>query len=60
LSDPFKTSVDTNKTLANALFKRRNLLTSALDLPVRLHRGRPPVSAETKRATNAVRQRRFQ
>jgi hypothetical protein len=41
-------------------FKRRNLFTAAPDLPVRLRRGRPPVSAETKRATNAARQRRFQ
>ena len=41
-------------------FKRRNLFTSEPDLPVRLRRGRPPVSAETKRATNAARQRRFQ
>jgi hypothetical protein len=41
-------------------FKRRNLFTAAPDLPVRLRRGRPPVSDETKRATNAARQRRFQ
>lgn len=41
-------------------FKRRNLFTSAPDLPVRLRRGRPPVSAEAKRVTNATRQRRFQ
>lgn len=41
-------------------FKRRNLFTSAPDLPVRLRRGRPPVSAEAKRANNAARQRRFQ
>jgi hypothetical protein len=41
-------------------FKRRNLFTAAPDLPMRLRRGRPPVSAETKRATNAARQRRFQ
>ena len=41
-------------------FKRRNLFTSAPDLPVRLRRGRPPVPAETKRANNAARQRRFQ
>lgn len=41
-------------------FKRRNLFTPAPDLPVRLRRGRPPVSAETKRANNAARQRRFQ
>ncbi len=41
-------------------FKRRNLFTAAPDLPVRLRRGRPPVPAETKRANNATRQRRFQ
>lgn len=41
-------------------FKRRNLFTASPDLPVRLSRGRPPVSAETKRAKNAERQRRFQ
>lgn len=41
-------------------FKRRNLFTIAPDLPVRLRRGRPSVSAETKRANNAARQRRFQ
>jgi len=41
-------------------FKRRNLFTPAPDLPVRLRRGRPTVSAETKRANNAARQRRFQ
>jgi hypothetical protein len=41
-------------------FKRRNLFTPAPDLPVRLRRGRPQVSAEVKRATNAARQRRFQ
>lgn len=41
-------------------FKRRNLFTSAPDLPVRLRRGRPAVSAEAKRAANAARQRRFQ
>ena len=41
-------------------FKRRNLFTTAPDLPVRLRAGRPPVSAEKKRAANAERQRRFQ
>ncbi len=41
-------------------FKRRNLFTAAPDLPVRLRRGRPPVSAEAKRSANAARQRRFQ
>jgi hypothetical protein len=41
-------------------FKRRNLFSLAPDLPIRLRRGRPIVSAEQKRATNAERQRRFQ
>lgn len=41
-------------------FKRRNLFTTAPDLPVRLRAGRPPVSAEARRAANAERQRRFQ
>lgn len=41
-------------------FKRRNLFSPDPDLPVRLRRGRPPVSAEAKRAKNALRQRRFQ
>ena len=49
-------------------FKRRNLFVAGPDLPVRLRAGRPPVSAEQKRAANAEqkraanaeRQRRFQ
>lgn len=41
-------------------FKRRNLFSIAPDLPVRLRAGRPPVSAEQRRAKNAERQRRFQ
>lgn len=41
-------------------FKRRNLFSSAPDLPVRLRAGRPPVSAGQLRAKNAERQRRFQ
>lgn len=41
-------------------FKRRNLFSPAPDLPVRLRAGRPPVSAEQRRAKNAGRQRRFQ
>ncbi len=41
-------------------FKRRNLFSPAPDLPVRLRRGRPSVTAEQKRASNAARQRRFQ
>ena len=42
-----------------APFKRRNLFTDAVDLPLRLRAGRPPKSAEEKRAANAARQRRF-
>lgn len=41
-------------------FKRRNLFSPAPDLPIRLRRGRPAVTAEQKRAKNAERQRRFQ
>lgn len=41
-------------------FKRRNLFSPAPDLPVRLRAGRPPVSAEQRRANNAERQRRLQ
>ena len=41
-------------------FKRRNLFSAAPDLPIRLRAGRPPVSAEQRRAKNAERQRRFQ
>lgn len=41
-------------------FKRRNLFSAAPYLPVRLRAGRPPVSAEQRRANNAERQRRFQ
>lgn len=40
-------------------FKKRNLFTSKVDLPLRLRAGRPPVSAEQKRQKNAERQRRF-
>ena len=40
-------------------FKRRNLFTEAVDLPLRLRAGRPPKSAEEKRRANAARQRRF-
>lgn len=41
-------------------FKRRNLFSSAPDLPVNLRAGRPPVSESQRRAKNAERQRRFQ
>lgn len=55
-----------NKTLrllalrdSPAAFKRRNLFTAAVDLPLALRAGRPAKSAEEKRQTNAERQRRF-
>lgn len=44
---------------APAAFKRRNLFTPAVDLPLRLHAGRPAKSPEEKRRANAERQRRF-
>lgn len=44
---------------APAAFKRRNLFTPAVDLPVRWRAGRPPKTVEEKRRTNAERQRRF-
>ncbi len=40
-------------------FKRRNLYTYSVELPLRLRRGRPAKSAEQKRRSNAERQRRF-
>jgi len=40
-------------------FKRRNLYTPSVDLPLRLHAGRPSKSLEEKRRSNAERQRRF-
>ena len=40
-------------------FKRRNLLTPAVDLPFALRAGRPAKTAEEKRRNNAERQRRF-
>lgn len=40
-------------------FKNRILFTARVDLPLRLHAGRPPKSAGEKRLTNAGRQRRF-
>jgi hypothetical protein len=39
-------------------FKRRNLYTSKVDLPLRLSPGRPRKAAAEKRASNAERQRR--
>jgi len=40
-------------------FKRRNIFTPSVDLPLALRAGRPVKSAEEKRKTNAERQRRF-
>jgi hypothetical protein len=40
-------------------FKRRNLFTPSVELPLRLRVGRPAKSAEEKRRANAERQRRF-
>jgi hypothetical protein len=40
-------------------FKRRNIFTPSVDLPLALRAGRPTKSAEEKRKTNADRQRRF-
>jgi len=40
-------------------FKRRNIFTPSVDLPLALRAGRPAKSAEEKRQTNAARQRRF-
>jgi len=40
-------------------FKRRNIFTPLVDLPLSLRAGRPAKSVEEKRRTNAERQRRF-
>lgn len=40
-------------------FKRRNIFTPSVDLPVRLRAGRPEKSLEEKRKNNSERQRRF-
>jgi hypothetical protein len=50
-----------NLALAHAplAFKRRNIFTPSVDLPLRLRAGRPGKTAEEKRRTNAERQRRF-
>lgn len=42
-----------------AAFKKRNLFTPAVDLPLALRAGRPAKSAEEKRRNNAERQWRF-
>ncbi|MBI2814790.1 MAG: hypothetical protein HYX71_10945 [Opitutae bacterium] len=41
-------------------FKKRNLFTATVDLPLALRAGRPAKSVEEKRRNNAERQRRFQ
>ena len=40
-------------------FKRRNIYTPSVDLPLSLRAGRPRKSADEKRQANAERQRRF-
>ena len=40
-------------------FRRRNIFTPSVDLPLTLRAGRPGKSAEEKRRSNAERQRRF-
>lgn len=40
-------------------FKRRNIFTPSVDLPLALRPGRPAKSSEEKRKNNAERQRRF-
>ncbi len=44
---------------APSAFKRRNIFTPSVDLPLRLRAGRPAKSLEEKRKANAERQRRF-
>lgn len=44
---------------APAAFKRRNIFTPSVDLPLQLRAGRPAKSLEEKRKNNAERQRRF-
>lgn len=44
---------------APAAFKRRNIFTPSVDLPLRLRAGRPTKSLEEKKKNNAERQRRF-
>ena len=44
---------------APAAFKRRNIFTSSVDLPLRLRAGRPTKSLDEKRKNNAERQCRF-
>jgi hypothetical protein len=65
-SDPlFDEDTDNRRLRALALkqaplaFKRRNIFTPSVDLPVSLRAGRPASSVEDKRRSNAERQRRF-
>lgn len=46
-------------TRSPAAFKRRNIFTPAVDLPLRLRAGRPTKSLDEKRKKNAERQKRF-
>ncbi len=61
----FDTGVESPELRIRALayspsaFKRRNIFTPSVDLPLRLRAGRPQKSPEEKRRTNAARQRRF-
>ncbi len=64
LSEPwFSVEAPAERALAlrdsPAAFKKRNLFTPKIDLPLRLCAGRPPKTAEEKKRTNAERQRRF-
>jgi hypothetical protein len=61
LFDEGSTPVLRTLALARAplAFKRRNIFTPSIDLPLVLRAGRPIKSAEEKRKTNAERQRRF-
>lgn len=59
--DEGSTPVLRNFALARApfAFKRRNIFTPLVDLPLALRAGRPVKSAGEKRKTNAERQKRF-
>jgi len=64
--DPvFDDGADSSKLRSIALaqsplaFKRRNIFTPSVDLPLRLRAGRPTKSPDEKRKNNAERQRRF-
>jgi hypothetical protein len=54
-------SRQTGFSLAHAplAFKRRNIYTPSVDLPLSLHAGRPRKPQEEKKRSNAERQRRF-